>query len=41
MATRRMRCDARPSMLGPPEYTLLALIALGIAITVAMAILNP
>ena len=27
--------------LGPFEYTLLALIALGIGITVAMAILNP
>ncbi len=27
--------------LGPLEYTLLALIALGIGITIAMAILNP
>jgi hypothetical protein len=29
------------SRLGPPEYTLLALVAVGIAVTLAMAILNP
>jgi hypothetical protein len=32
---------AKSRRLGPFEYTLFALIALGIAITVVMAILNP
>ena len=32
---------AKSRRLGPFEYTLLALIALGIAITLVMAILNP
>jgi hypothetical protein len=27
--------------LGPVEYTLVALIALGVAVTIAMAIFNP
>ena len=40
---RRRHTAARRSMrrLGPLEYTLLALIALGIAITIVMAILDP
>jgi hypothetical protein len=32
---------AKPRQLGPFEYTLLLLIALGIAMTAVMAILNP
>jgi hypothetical protein len=33
--------DHKVGRLGPLEYTLLGLITLGIAITIAMAILNP
>jgi hypothetical protein len=37
---RRFASRAR-RRLGPMEYTLLALIILGVAITIAMAIVNP
>jgi hypothetical protein len=39
----RRRFSERPRLrqLGPVEYTLVALIALGVAVTIAMAIFNP
>ena len=41
----RIRPDRRrgrqPRRLGPLEYTLVALIALGIAVTIVMALVNP
>ena len=38
---RRSSTRERPRQLGPTEYALIALIVLGIAITMLMAILNP
>jgi hypothetical protein len=38
---RRFSERPRLRQLGPVEYTLLALIVLGVAVTVAMAIFNP
>lgn len=38
---RRSSAERTRRRLGPLEYTLLALIAFGIGITIAMAILNP
>lgn len=38
---RRRSTSPRPRRLGPIDYTLLALIVLGVAITVAMAIVDP
>jgi hypothetical protein len=37
----RILRDSRRRRLGPVEYTLLTLIALGVAVTVVMAIVNP
>jgi hypothetical protein len=38
---RRRFASLRTWLLGPVEFTLLALIALGVATTVVMAIVNP
>jgi hypothetical protein len=38
---RRAVKQHKPHLLGPFEYTLLALIVLGVAITIVMAVVNP